>query len=148
MKLILPRDLGARIEEEARAAFPRECCGLIEGMRHEGFAEAVALHAARNIATRADRFEIDPENHFTALKAARAHGRVLVGCYHSHPGGSPVPSLTDGEGAQEEDFFWLIAALPLAAGPVTIGAFAYCAAGFLSVALNGPAGADLVTSSE
>ena len=148
MTLILPPHLRAQIEEEARAAFPRECCGLIEGRRRDDFVEAMALHVTRNLATADNRFEIHPEDHFAALKAARDNGRSLIGCYHSHPKGSPVPSATDRAGAQEEDFLWLIAALPRAEGPVTLAAFAYCAAGFFSIDLDGPAGADLVTSSE
>jgi proteasome lid subunit RPN8/RPN11 len=152
MKLILPRGLRGRIEAEARNAFPRECCGLIEGLRRDDAAEAVALHTARNLADRGDRFEIHPEDHFAALKAARGNGRALIGCYHSHPNGSPVPSATDRAGAGEEDFLWLIAALAAPAGPAAIGAFAYSGAGFFSVDLEsvgfeGPFGADLVTSS-
>ena len=147
MKLILPRVLRGRIEEEARNAFPRECCGLIEGLQRDDVAEAMALHATRNLADRGDRFEIHPEDHFAALKAARANGRSLIGCYHSHPNGSPVPSAADRAGAGEEDFLWLIAALTGADGPVAIAAFAYSAAGFFPVDLDGPFGADLVTSS-
>ena len=130
MNLILPRALRGRIEEEARRAFPRECCGLIEGRLHDGVAEAIAIRSARNIASRGDRFEIDPEDHFAALKAARASGRALIGCYHSHPNGLPCPSATDREGAGEEDFIWLIAALKQADGPMTLAAFIYSAAGF------------------
>ena len=33
MTLILPAALEAEIARQALAAFPRECCGLIEGMR-------------------------------------------------------------------------------------------------------------------
>jgi proteasome lid subunit RPN8/RPN11 len=148
MKLSLPRPLRERIAEAARAAFPRECCGLIEGWRQDGFVQAMALHPARNIADRCDRFEIHPEDHFAALRKARARGRAVVGCYHSHPNGSPFPSATDRDGAGEEDFLWLIAALAQVDGPVTLKAFGYRAADFFSVDWNGPAGADLVTSSE
>jgi proteasome lid subunit RPN8/RPN11 len=148
MRLILPQLLRARIEEEAHAAFPRECCGLIEGERSEGVATAVALHPARNVAGANDRFEIHPEDHFAALKAARAQNRALIGCYHSHPNGSSVPSTTDHAGAGEENFLWLIAAIPRIDGPAALAAFAYCAGGFVSVDLDGPLGADLVTSSE
>ncbi|HEY2836170.1 MAG TPA: M67 family metallopeptidase [Rhizomicrobium sp.] len=148
MKLTLPPPLRARIEAEARAAFPRECCGLIEGNRRDGFAEAVAFHVGGNIADRDDQFEIRPEDHFAALRRARDNGRAIIGCYHSHPNGSPVPSEMDHAGAGEENFIWLIAALPRAEGPVTVAAFAYCDGGFVSVDLDGPLGADLVTSSE
>ena len=147
MRLILPARLRARIEDEARAAFPRECCGLIEGRRRGEIAEAVMLHPARNIALNQDRFEIHPEDHFAALKAARAEGRAVIGCYHSHPNGAPAPSATDRDGGGEEGFLWLVAALARAEGPVALGAFAYTAAGFSYVGLDGPWGADLVTSS-
>lgn len=147
MKLILPSDLRARIEQESHAAFPRECCGLIEGVRAHGTARALALHPARNIASARDRFEIDPTDHFAALKAARANGRTLIGCYHSHPGGQAAPSTTDLAGAGEEGFLWLVAALGAAGGPLTLAGFVYSAASFLPVELMGATGADLVTSS-
>jgi proteasome lid subunit RPN8/RPN11 len=148
MKLALPQPLRARIEAEARAAFPRECCGLVEGWWDAGVAKTAALHPASNIADRADQFEVRPEDHFAALKQARDNGRAIIGCYHSHPNGSPVPSENDRVSAGEENFLWLIAALPRADGPVTVEAFAYCAGGFVAVDLDGPLGADLVTSSE
>jgi len=138
MKLVLPPPLRARMEEEARVAFPRECCGLVEGRRHAGVATAAALHPARNIANGEDRFEIHPEDHFAALKIARANGRVLIGCYHSHPTGSAMPSVTDRDGAGEENFLWLIAALAKADGPVALAAFAYSGGGFVSIGFAGP----------
>jgi proteasome lid subunit RPN8/RPN11 len=151
MKLLLPADLRARIEDETRKAFPRECCGLIEGTHRGGEARAVALHPARNLATRVDRFEIAPEDHFAALKIVRANGRDLIGCYHSHPGGKAAPSATDLAGAGEEGFLWLIASLSARDAPVTVAAFVYSAAGFFPASLRGAVGtlgADLVTSSE
>ena len=148
MKLILPAELRGRIEDEARASFPRECCGLIEGVRDGRVARAFALHPARNIALRADRFEIAPEDHFPALRMARENGRDLIGCYHSHPGGRAEPSASDLQGAGEEDFLWLIASLAHSHAPVTLAAYIYSAAVFLPAELNCAVGADLVTSSE
>ena len=147
MKLFLPGVLRARIESEARASFPRECCGLIEGVFANHVAHAVALHPAANIALSADRFEIDPQDHFVALKTARANGRALIGCYHSHPDGSAAPSATDKAGAGEEDFLWVIASLAGSAAPVVLTGFVYSAANFLPVVLTEELGADLVTSS-
>jgi proteasome lid subunit RPN8/RPN11 len=148
MKLALPCEFWTRIELEARAAYPGECCGLIEGVRDGDSARVLALHPARNIAAARDRFEIHPEDHFAALKAARVRDHAIIGCYHSHPGGEPRPSETDRAGAGEENFLWLIAALSHAAAPIRLGAFAYRAAAFEPVTLGGADGADLVTSSE
>jgi proteasome lid subunit RPN8/RPN11 len=150
MKLALPVLLQNQIAGEAIAAYPRECCGLIEGLRVEGAAEgdgfrAVALHPARNLAAAADRFELDPADHIAALKAARARGHVLIGCYHSHPGGHAAPSPADQGGAAQADFVWLIAATDGAA--CRLAAFVYRAPGFDAVALCTSVGADLVTSS-
>ena len=148
MKLALAHEFQAAMQDQARAAYPAECCGLIEGKRDGDLVHGLALHPARNIAARRDRFEIDPQDHFAALKAALTNGRAIIGCYHSHPGGTPTPSQTDHAGAGEEDFLWLIAALGQADGPVTLAAFVYCAACFLPVAFTNLVGADLVTSSE
>lgn len=133
MRLALPMVLRAQIEAAARAAFPRECCGLIEGETEQGIVRAAMIHPARNVALRPDRFEIHPEDHFAALRAARARGRTVIGCYHSHPGGEPRPSATDRAGASEKDFLWLIAALAHSDAPVTLAAFRYRAARFVPV---------------
>lgn len=93
-----------------------------------------ALHPARNLSDNSDRFEIDPRDHFSAIRAARANGRSIVGCYHSHPGGRAEPSASDGAGAGEDNFLWLIAA------GESVSAFVYFDGGFV--------GADWVTSSE
>ncbi len=148
MKLILPHALQARIEALAYDAFPAECCGLMEGVADGETAQVFALHPARNIASARDRFEIHPEDHFQTLKTARANGRAIVGCFHSHPGGQARPSEADRQGGGEENFVWLIAALAGAGGPVDVAAFVYSAKSFLPVDLARPVGADFVTSSE
>jgi proteasome lid subunit RPN8/RPN11 len=107
--LVLPDVLGARISEEARAVFPRECCGLIEGVRTGDAVHAIALHSIHNVSPHADCFEIDPAAHLRLRRVAREAGRAIVGCYHSHPNGRPSPSPRDLAG--EVDFVWLIAAL-------------------------------------
>lgn len=137
-RLSLPDALRDRIMCAARDAAPRECCGLIEGVRDGDGARALALHPARNLSAVPDRFEIDPQDQFDALRAARANGHAIIGCYHSHPGGRPLPSATDLAGAGEEDFVWLIAA------DGVLKAFVYARGGFTGVAM----GADCVTSSE
>jgi proteasome lid subunit RPN8/RPN11 len=122
-KLILPADLRAQFAAEARAAFPHECCGLIEGVYEGGSARALALRPTANFSEHPDSFEIDPTAHLRLMREARAAGREIVGCYHSHPNGLPVPSGRDRERDGMEDFVWLIAALACADAPPQFSAF-------------------------
>ena len=133
-RLILPAGLRAQILEEARAALPRECCGLVEGM-HDGHAICVqALHATNNLATAPDRFEIDPAEQFRLARELRGTGREIVGCYHSHPNGRPEPSKRDLECVTENGFIWLIAALDT--GAVSLRAFVSRQEGFDEISLS------------
>jgi proteasome lid subunit RPN8/RPN11 len=109
--LLLPEELRACIAREARNAYPRECCGLIEGHREGTRAIATALHSTRNIATEQDRFEIDPAQHIVLQKKLRGTTRAIIGLYHSHPDSAAAPSARDRESAGDPDFLWLIAAV-------------------------------------
>ena len=122
-KLILPVDLRAQFAAEASAAFPHECCGLIEGVREGGGARALALHPTANFSEHPDSFEIDPTAHLRLMRELRGSGREIVGCYHSHPRGLPVPSQRDREQGGSEDFVWLIAALAGEAAAPEFSAF-------------------------
>lgn len=133
MKVALPADLRIAILAAARAAYPAECCGLLEGMRDGDLARINALHPARNLSHNPNRFDINPADHIAAQKAARANGHAVVGCYHSHPGGRAEPSATDLAGANEDNFLWLIVSGD------TLNAFVYFRGAFT--------GADCVTSS-
>ena len=127
--LRLPPNLHDQLAAEARAAYPNECCGLIEGVRAGDVIEALALHPTRNIASAPDRFEIDPAAHFRLQRSLRGTGREIVGCYHSHPDGAPEPSPRDRDMAGEEDFVWLVASVK-ADGACKIAAFIFSAGDF------------------
>jgi proteasome lid subunit RPN8/RPN11 len=133
-RIRLGPDLRAQIESQARVALPRECCGLIEGVRSGNTVSAVALHATRNIASDTDRFEIDPEAHFSILRAARGRGAEIIGCYHSHPNGEAVPSARDRECVGEEGFVWLIVA-PTERSNIELGAFVVSAGILVPIAI-------------
>jgi desampylase len=122
--VVLAPPLRAQIEREARAAFPRECCGLIEGARDNAIIRVSALHPARNLSERADRFEIDPADHFRALHAARANGCKIVGCYHSHPNGIAAPSEQDRTSALDENFVWLVCGIDAERAEISAWLFA------------------------
>jgi proteasome lid subunit RPN8/RPN11 len=108
--LVLSGPLRAQIMKEARNAFPRECCGLVEGTRSGSTAYATALHATRNLAIEVNRFEVDAAIHFALLHRLRGTERTIIGCYHSHPNGKSEPSELDCAAAAEEGFLWLISA--------------------------------------
>jgi proteasome lid subunit RPN8/RPN11 len=92
----------------AREEAPRECCGLLIG-RGESVVRSVR---ARNLDAKATRYLVDPEDHFAAIRAARAEGLEVVGAYHSHPSSTPVPSATDiAEANSGSDFLYVIVSL-------------------------------------
>lgn len=112
--LVLPAPLRRQIVDEAREAFPREGCGLVEGVRAGAEIRTTAIHPVANLAEERDRFELDPATHIALLRSLRGTNRQIVGCYHSHPGGRAEPSPRDRAGAFEDGFLWLIAAIDAA----------------------------------
>ena len=134
--LVLAEDLRAQIAREARAAYPRECCGLIEGYRDGARVIATALHPARNIAEDSDRFEIDPAQHIALLRALRGTAHDIVGCYHSHPNGRAEPSERDRDAVTESGFIWIIAGCD-PNGVCLLSGFAATADNFCPVRLQG-----------
>ncbi|MEW6279377.1 MAG: M67 family metallopeptidase [Candidatus Eremiobacterota bacterium] len=82
--LRLPAALIERLLEEARRAYPQECCGLLLG-------DGPCLHPVRNLHPHPERaYEADPGEVLRALRAG-----TLRGFYHSHPDGSAWPSQRD-----------------------------------------------------
>lgn len=105
MTVRIARHALAEIRADCAARAPQEACGLLLGCA--GTVESI--RSAANIAeTPHTRFEIDPAALFAAHRAARAGGSALVGCYHSHPGGSAFPSRTDAARALDMGWIWLI----------------------------------------
>ena len=109
--LILPTMLCEQLAAEARAAFPNECCGLIEGViTPEGW-HILALHGSKNLASDPARaFLIDPQMHFELLRALRGTDRAIIGCYHSHPNGRGEPSARDRDEAVDDRFILIVVA--------------------------------------
>ena len=89
----------------AREEAPHECCGLLVGRA----ASIVRSVRARNLDAKSTRYLIDPEDHFAAIRSARAEGLEVVGAYHSHPSSAPVPSASDiAEADSGPDFLYVI----------------------------------------
>lgn len=89
----------------AATASTTEICGLLLGRN----AAVTAAIACRNVAADPHRrFEIDPAALIAAYRQARTGGDAVIGHYHSHPGGLPVPSACDAAAAAADGAIWLI----------------------------------------
>lgn len=95
------------VVEHARRDEPLECCGLLIGTDEE----VIESHPARNLRQSAVAYLVAPEDHFAAIRSARAHGREVLGAYHSHPHSAAVPSATDIREAADPGFLYLIVSL-------------------------------------
>ncbi|QUL36653.1 Mov34/MPN/PAD-1 family protein [Erythrobacter sp. JK5] len=88
-------------------AHPNEACGILQGkgMRVTGLIETRNVHPDP-----ATHFEIDPQALIDAHRSERAGGLCVLGYFHSHPGGDPVPSATDRALAAGDGRLWAIIA--------------------------------------
>lgn len=97
----------AGIAGHAREEAPLECCGLLAG-KDDLIDEYIRTH---NIRASEVAFQVDPADHFAAMKSLRTRGRAILGAYHSHPRTPAVPSPTDLAEAHSADFFYVIVSL-------------------------------------
>jgi proteasome lid subunit RPN8/RPN11 len=72
MRVLLAQPLRTQLQQLAKDAAPRECCGLLLGTGEGEMFRITAIHPARNLAAQADRFDIAPQDHFAAQRSARA----------------------------------------------------------------------------
>ena len=86
MNLILAPEILDEVVEHAKAAYPREGCGLIT---------AVRFLPITNVARSALEFEMDPAELVKSFRDLRNAGEELVAIYHSHPHGPPHLSSMD-----------------------------------------------------
>lgn len=92
----------------ARAAAPAECCGVLLGLDRR-IVDAVP---GRNVAeTPTTRYQLDPQDHFNAIRAARQSGLQVVGFYHSHPHSAAAASETDLAEANYPGYLYVIVGL-------------------------------------
>ena len=95
------------LRNEAAAAHPRECCGLMTGK--PGLIEAVL--PAKNVSPHPETaFEIDPGTLMRIHREVRDIQRHVIGHYHSHPNGSAEPSARDAARATHDGQVWIIIA--------------------------------------
>jgi proteasome lid subunit RPN8/RPN11 len=103
----LTRAVREDIIAHARESDPAECCGLLLGAGER----IDRPFRARNIEASLSRFQIDPLDHFAAIRAARASGRRVMGVYHSHPSTDATPSASDLAEASYAEYLYVIVGL-------------------------------------
>ncbi len=86
-----------KIRQQARNAYPNECCGLLIGKAEGDRKLALDLRPQENAREDSlhNRYLIEPEAMLTAEKAARTARMDIVGVYHSHPDHPARPSDFD-----------------------------------------------------
>jgi len=90
----------------ARDGAPEEVVGVLAGPDDE---TVTRIDRATNIADEPrTRYELDPIEQVEILDAVEAAGETVVGFYHSHPRGPPVPSATDERLASWVGYVYLI----------------------------------------
>lgn len=105
MSVSISSGLLATLVAAAGASPDAEICGLLLGTPDR----IEAAEACRNVAVNPARtFEIDPAALFAAHRSARRGGLAVVGHYHSHPSGVPIPSPRDAAQAMGDGALWLI----------------------------------------
>ena len=107
MELKVTRHALTTMQAAAAAARPNEACGILLG---EGGRIVAAVETANVDPDPATHFEIDPQALIDAHRAARAGGPDVIGYFHSHPVGAPVPSATDRASAAHDGRVWAIIA--------------------------------------
>ena len=111
------KDVLEKIVAHAVEDLPNECCGLLIGT-----ADMVEdASRARNTKRSRTRFQVEPADHFAAIRRARAGGFEIIGAYHSHPSGPSGPSDTDRVRLTDPSMFHVI--VSLAHGTRTVRAF-------------------------
>ena len=99
----------ADIEAHTRETVPEECCGLLIGTSDD---ITVSVRARNTADDRRRRYQIDPRDHFLAIRHARTLGLEVIGAYHSHPKSPAMPSETDRGEAFEGFVFLIVGAVP------------------------------------
>ena len=102
---MISSDLLAQLVATADTSPDAEICGLLFGAA----GRIEAAEACANVAADPARtFEIDPVALFAAHRRARGGGPAVIGHYHSHPSGVPIPSPRDAAQAMGDGAVWVI----------------------------------------
>ncbi|MEF8780084.1 MAG: desampylase [Haloferacaceae archaeon] len=114
------REAYDEIVSRARHGGDAEVCGVLGGraiqsgsgpVRSGIDAVVTTVYPVENVAASPrSRYELDPEEQLAAIEELTSRDLTLIGFYHSHPRGPPIPSETDLESATWPDASYVIVA--------------------------------------
>ena len=115
----LPAELYARLRHAVWEAGEVEACGLWWGRRRSwGWSLWGGLEAPNLAPEPRRRFLVDPVVQLKAERRARELGALILGSWHSHPGGGVHPSALDLAAARPGELLGLL--VPGGSGPVEL----------------------------
>ncbi len=109
MTLWLTPTLARQIAEHAREGAPNEVCGVLGGDADGRVRTAIGVTNRHPQPT--THYELDRREMVQALMGLQRQGETLLGFYHSHPAGAPIPSPTDVQQATYPEAAYLIVGL-------------------------------------
>lgn len=101
--IIIEKEAGTVMNDDAIKAFPDECCGFMFGQENaDGNRVVTKALPIDNSASenRKRRFVIAPKDYMKGEKFAADNNLQLLGIYHSHPDHPAIPSEHDRVAAQ------------------------------------------------
>ncbi|MEM7516481.1 MAG: M67 family metallopeptidase [Planctomycetota bacterium] len=87
------------LRHEAEAAYPREACGVLIGLREITSLQVELTVAGANLSADPLAFELDPACLVEAEREAAARGLAILGFWHSHADAPAILSEKDRLGA-------------------------------------------------
>jgi len=107
--LHLDRHQLAEMAAHCLRCYPEEGCGLISGDPETG--RVAGVHPARNAASSAQLYTVDPRDVLRVDREAEAAGHSIIGVFHSHTHTDPYPSETDVQQAPDPSWHYVLVSL-------------------------------------
>lgn len=117
LRLEIPKDIFARMVEQAKAEAPIETCGILAGSNRR----VEKLYEMRNAEQRSDHFMMEPKEQFAVIKDIRSASLEMLAIYHSHPETPARLSAEDIRLALTTNVVYVILSLQGSNGPVVKG---------------------------
>jgi len=114
--IVMPPAVRRAIVAHAEREAPNECVGFLVGRG----AHVIAAVPLQNVAASRTRYRVDDAAHLQLRRQLRSFAPPIeiLGVYHSHPAGDPVPSPTDVAEAHYPDWVHVIVGLRRRARPL------------------------------